>query len=61
MKKATYYIENTDTLNKVLEVIKDVVPCFIEREYIEMNYSQITITARAEDFATVENYLAPLV
>lgn len=61
MKKATYYIENSTVLDGVLEVLKGVIPCFVEREYIEMDYSQITITARIEDFATVENYLAPLV
>jgi len=60
MKKATYYIENTVNLDATLEMLKVVIPCFIEREYIEMNYSEVTITARAEDFATVENYLAPL-
>lgn len=61
MKKGTYYIENTNELEMVLEVLKEVIPCFIEREYIEMNFSEVTITARVEDFATVENYLAPLV
>ena len=60
MKKATYYIENSTTLNGVLEVLKGVIPCFIEREYIEMDYSEVTIIARIEDWVTVENYLAPL-
>ena len=60
MTKATYYIENTNELEMVLEVLKEIIPCFIEREYIEMNYSEVTITARIEDFPTVENYLAPL-
>lgn len=60
MTKATYFIENTNELEMVLEVLKEVIPCFIEREYVEMNFSEVTITARVEDFATVENYLAPL-
>lgn len=61
MKKGTYYIENTVMLDHILSVLKELIPCFVEREYIEMNYSEITVTARAEDFPTVENYLAPLV
>ena len=61
MRKGTYYIENSAILDHILSVVKELIPCFVEREYIEMNYSQITITARAEDFVTVENYLAPLV
>lgn len=60
MKKATYYIENSNTLSGVLEILKGVIPCFIEREYIEMDYSEVTVIARIEDWVTVENYLAPL-
>ncbi len=60
MTKATYYIENTVDLDATLELLKVEIPCFINREYIEMNYSQVEITARVEDFKTVENLLAPL-
>ena len=60
MKKATYYIENGVELDAILEMLKVIIPCFIEREYIEMNYSEVTITSRVEDFTTVEKYLAPL-
>lgn len=61
MIKKTYYIENSADLDATLEVLKDTIPCFINREYIEMNYSEVEITARVEDFCTVEMYLAPLV
>jgi hypothetical protein len=39
MTNKTYYIENTTELDNVFELIKDAFPCFIKREYIEMNYS----------------------
>ena len=61
MTKATYYIENTNKLEMILINLKEIIPCFIEREYVEMNFSEVTITARIEDFKTVENYLASLV
>lgn len=61
MEKKVYYIENSSTLERILELLARKIPCFIEREYIEMNYSQIQIEARLEDFRTVENFLAPLV
>lgn len=56
-----YYIENTNTLDKVLSALRDSIPCFIKREFIEMNYSVISILARAEDILSVERALAPLV
>ena len=60
MVNKTYYIENSVELNTVLELLKMAIPCIIEREYIEMNFSQIDVIARAEDLRTVEKYLAPL-
>jgi hypothetical protein len=53
MVELTYYIENTLALELALEKISDRIACFVTREYIEMNYSKITIQARIEDF----NYL----
>ena len=61
MRKGTYYIENTDKLNKTLALLAITIPCFIEKDGIEMNYSEVTITARIEDFSMVEKFLAPLV
>ena len=56
-----YYIENTNALDNTLSVLRDSIPCFIKREFIEMNYSVISILARAEDIISVERALAPLV
>lgn len=57
----TYYIQNTNELDKALETIRDSFPCFIHRELIEMNYSQIEINARNEDLIGIKNILAPLI
>ena len=56
-----YWIENTDTLNKALETLENIIPCFIKREFVEMNYSRVEIQARYEDLKTVERELAPAV
>ena len=61
MTEKTYYIENTTELDNALKLIEDTFPCFIKREYIEMNYSQIDIKAREEDIVSIERVLAPLV
>ncbi len=61
MTNKTYYIENTAELDNALELIENTFPCFVERELIEMNYSQIDINAREEDIASIERVLAPLV
>lgn len=61
MVEKIYYIENTNALEVALEKLSEKIPCFINREYIEMNYSKITIHARVEDLATVETILALLV
>ena len=49
MEEKIYYIENTDELNDAMERIENDFPCFTEREFIEMDYSKITIKARTED------------
>lgn len=57
----TYYIENTNALEDALENITNNFPCFVNREFIEMNYSEIEIKARKEDVVSIERILAPLV
>ena len=58
MTKKVYYIQNSVELDVSLELIKMAIPCFIIREYIEMDYSEVEIIARDEDFANVERNLA---
>lgn len=61
MTTKTYYIENTTELDEVLEQIEKDFPCFVDRELIEMNYSEVSINARDEDISAIEKRLAPLV
>lgn len=61
MRKKTFFIQNKIALDMILESIKETIPCFINREYVEMDYSEVEIIARAEDWTYVENMLAPLV
>jgi hypothetical protein len=58
MTKKVYYIQNSVELDVSLELIKMSIPCFITREYIEMDYSEVEIIARNEDLACVERNLA---
>lgn len=61
MVEKTYYINNSIELEEAIEYIQDTFPCFIEREFIEMDYSKIVINARAEDAEAINSKLAPLV
>lgn len=61
MTTKIYYIENTTELDEVLEQIEEDFPCFVDRELIEMNYSEVSINARDEDISAIEKRLAPLV
>ena len=61
MIRKVYWIENTNALEDALEKITNTFPCFIDRELVEMNFSEIGIFARVEDIIGIENILAPLV
>lgn len=56
-----YYIQNSNELDKALNTISRNYPSAIHRDFIEMNYSSIEITARAIDIKSIEYLLAPLV
>lgn len=60
MMTKTYYIQNLAELDDILDKIEETFPCFVEREYIEMDYSEVSINARDEDIASIERMLAPL-
>ena len=60
MTKIVYYIPNNSKfLDDTFAHLVDAIPCFINREYIEMDYSKVTITARKEDIDYVVSMLAP--
>jgi len=60
MTTKTYYIQNSNKLDEALKTIEQRVPCFVNRDTIEMNYSEISISARTQDLAFIERTLAPL-
>ena len=60
MTKKVYYIENKAELDEALDKISKTFPCFIQSDFIEMNYSKVEINARVEDLASIERILAPL-
>lgn len=57
MEKRVYYKPNSVDLDVVIEHIKSAIPCFITREYIEMNYSKVEIIARVEDVPSVQRLM----
>jgi hypothetical protein len=61
MVEKIYYINNGIELEEAIDFLQDSLPCFVEREPVEMDYSKITINARVEDLKTIEKKLAPLV
>ena len=60
MTEKTYYIQNSLALNTAIKNIKKTIVCYLNREFIEMDYSKITITTRTCNIAYVETVLAPL-
>ena len=56
-----YYIQNSNELDNALNTISKNYPSAIHRNFIEMNYSCVEITARAIDIVSIEYLLAPLV
>ena len=61
MTTKVYYIENTNALDNALTLISTRFPSAIQRDFIEMNYSCVSITARTIDLMSIEHILAPLV
>lgn len=61
MTTKVYYIQNTNALDKALARISNSYPSAISRDFIEMNYSCVEITARTIDIVSIERILAPLV
>ena len=55
-----YYIQNSNELDDAINSISKNYPSAIHRNYIEMNYSCIEITARAIDIKSIEYILSPL-
>lgn len=49
MTTITAFVPNTAILDFALEDITNAFPCFIEREFAEMDHSKISVACRDED------------
>ena len=58
MIKRTYYLKNSQLLDDLLGFIGDTVPCFIEREFIEMDHSKVTLQFREADAPYITKQIA---
>lgn len=54
MAKVVYFMANGTVLEETIALIIDRFPCFVDREYIEMDFSKVTVTCRAEDAAAIQ-------
>ena len=61
MTEKIYYIQNSVALDEAIERLINLIPCFVDRDFIEMDYSKVVVKANNADLATVEKILAPLV
>lgn len=61
MVEKIYFIYNSRELDEACEKIKFTFPCWIHWEFVELDYTELTIKARVEDLASIERILAPLV
>lgn len=53
----TAYLKNGAMLDTMLEEIEQLFPCFIQREFVEMDFSKIVVKCRQEDGACVNRKL----
>lgn len=56
----TYYFQNSWKLDKTISRIKKSFPCKIIREYVEMNYSKISIDTAERNYQPIEEILKSL-
>ena len=61
MVEKIYYVNNGAKLDEAIDFLRNLIPCFIDEELIEMDYSKVSIVTRAEDLKTVELHMADLV
>lgn len=57
MTNLVVFVPNCDY--ETLETELMAIPCFIDREFIEMDYSEVAIQCRVEDVRFVEILIAP--
>lgn len=57
MKEYVWYFDGIEVVEEI-EKIKNDFPCFVEVEYLELNWVAITVKARGEDIASIERRVA---
>lgn len=61
MKTLDIFVEWTNEADNTIDKIIDMFPCFVKTTILEMNWREVTITARIEDIASIEKILAKIV
>lgn len=61
MIKKTWYLKNSIYLDLAIEEIAEMIPCFITREFIEMDHSKIEIHFRTNDAGFIMSEMASLI
>ena len=61
MTTKVYYAENCNELTEALQILEVIYGVSIERNFIEMNYSEIIVRCSEPTLKVVETLLAPLV
>ena len=61
MIRKTYYTENNNKANEIIQKIIDNYICFVDVETIEMNCYEIIIEMRKEDKKNIERMLKDII
>ncbi len=61
MIRKTYYTENNNKVNEIIQQIIDNYICFVDVETIEMNCYEIVIEMRIEDKKNIEKMLKDII
>ena len=61
MIRKTYYTENNNKANEIIQQIIDNYICFVDVETIEMNCYEIVIEMRIEDEKNIERMLKDII
>lgn len=61
MIRKTYYTENNNKANEIIQQIIDNYICFVDVETIEMNCYEIVIEMRKEDKKNIERMLKDII
>lgn len=57
MEEYVWYFDGIEVVEEANKIANDF-PCFVNIEYLELNWVEITVKARAEDIAPIERRLA---